>query len=110
MVKYVGKEAMQKERELKERLEKDKEAEKQRKKLEQLKLQQEKEAQRKIPHFEMFKHETDKYSQFNSEGFPTHDAQGNPLPKSQAKKLEKLYQQQKKKYEDFLKSIQSNGV
>ncbi|ODM96238.1 Cysteine--tRNA ligase, cytoplasmic [Orchesella cincta] len=111
VVKYVGKEVMMKEKEMKERLEKEKEAEKQRKKLEQLKLQQEKDAQKRIPHFEMFKHETDKYSQFNEEGFPTHDAQGNPLAKSQVKKLEKLYQQQKKKYEDYLKSTSAaNGV
>ncbi len=103
---------MQKEKELKERLEKEKEAEKLKKKQEQLKLQQEKEAQMKIPHFEMFRHETDKFSQFNDEGFPTHDIEGNPLAKSQVKKLEKLYQQQKKKYEQYLKSASNdaNGV
>lgn len=102
---------MKKEKELKEGLEKEKEAEKQRKKLEQLKLQEEKEAQKKIPHFEMFKRETDKYSQFNDQGLPTHDTEGNLLPKSQVKKLEKLYQQQKKKYEDYLKTSGSpNGV
>lgn len=107
----MGKEAIVKEREQKERLEKEKEAEKQRKKLEQLKLQQEKEAQKRIPHFEMFRHETDKYSQFNEEGFPTHDVAGNPLAKSQVKKLEKLYQQQKKRYEEYLKTANSaNGV
>ena len=35
---------------------------------------------------------------------PTHDAAGKELTKSQLKKLTKLYEGQKKKYEDYLKS------
>ncbi len=35
---------------------------------------------------------------------PTHDAAGKELTKSQIKKLTKLYEAQKKKYEDYLKS------
>lgn len=35
---------------------------------------------------------------------PTHDVKGEELPKAQLKKLQKLYQAQEKKYNDFIKS------
>ena len=38
-------------------------------------------------------------------GFPTHDAKGEEIAKAQVKKLQKLYQAQEKKYNDYLKSI-----
>lgn len=40
----------------------------------------------------------DKYSKFDERGVPTHGTDGAELPKSQVKKLEKLYQGQVKKY------------
>ena len=38
------------------------------------------------------------------QGMPTHDVKGEELPKSQLKKLQKLYAAQEKKYNDYLKS------
>ena len=35
---------------------------------------------------------------------PTHDATGKELSKSQLKKLQKLYDAQEKKYNDYLKA------
>lgn len=106
----MGKEEMRKEQELKAKLQREQEEEKRKKKEEQLRQQQEKEAQKKIPHWEMFRKEADKYSQFDSEGLPTHDSEGNPLPKSQTKKLQKLHSQQKKKYEDYLKTLSTTDI
>jgi len=107
VVKYVGKEAMQKEKELREKQEQEKEIEKQRKKLELIKIQEEKDAQKKIPPWELFRREgeLDKYSQFDTKGIPTHDKDGNPIPKSQVKKLQKLFLAQEKKYNDYLVSL-----
>merc|ERR1719482_963059 len=65
------------------------------------------EAQKKIPPSELFKGETDKYSKFDDKGMPTHNAEGEELPKAQLKKLQKIYQAQEKKYNDYMKS-QSN--
>merc|ERR1711972_1238400 len=65
------------------------------------------EEQKKIPPGSLFVNETDKYSKFDEKGIPTHNAEGVELPKSQIKKLQKLYQTQEKKYNDYLKS-QSN--
>lgn len=36
---------------------------------------------------------------------PTHDASGKELSKSQVKKLQKLYDAQEKKYNEYLKSV-----
>ena len=52
----------------------------------------------------MFKAETDKYSQFDDKGFPTLTKDGEEIPKAQVKKIQKLYQAQEKKYNDYLKS------
>ena len=41
------------------------------------------------------------------QGMPTHDAKGEELPKSQLKKLQKVYAAQEKKYNEYLKSQQS---
>lgn len=47
----------------------------------------------------MFTSQTDKYSQFDENGVPTHDEKGEPLPKSRRNKLIKQYNIQKMKYE-----------
>ena len=52
--------------------------------------------------------ETDKYSQFDEKGFPTMTAEGKEIPKAQVKKLQKLYQAQEKKYNEYIKSQQEN--
>ncbi|XP_075972800.1 cysteine--tRNA ligase, cytoplasmic [Anticarsia gemmatalis] len=103
VVKLVSKEEIMKEREEKQRLE----AEKQRKKQELLEAQRAKEEQKKIPPGEMFKRETDKYSQFDDKGLPTHDHEGKELSKGLVKKLQKLQQAQEKKYNEYLASVKN---
>lgn len=56
----------------------------------------------KISPQEMFKRQLELYSQFDSEGLPTHDASGAPLTKSQQKKLKKEQDKQKKLHESYL--------
>ena len=64
------------------------------------------EAQRKIAPGDLFKSQTDKYSKFDDKGVPTHDAKGEEIPKSQQKKLQKLYDAQEKKYTAYMKSVE----
>mmetsp|Transcript_12402 Transcript_12402/g.12449 ORF Transcript_12402/g.12449 Transcript_12402/m.12449 type:complete len:571 (+) Transcript_12402:119-1831(+) len=56
-------------------------------------------AQANIDPKEMFRSETDKYSQWDDNGIPLCDQTGNPISKSLRKKLEKLWEKQKKLYE-----------
>jgi glutaminyl-tRNA synthetase len=56
----------------------------------------------KISPLEMFKSQTELYSQFDAEGLPTHDAAGVALTKSQVKKLKKDQEKQKKLHESYL--------
>jgi hypothetical protein len=65
VVKLVDPAELQREREAKAQQEEAKKAEKERKKAEQAALQAQKDAQRKISPQDMFKTETDKYSQFD---------------------------------------------
>jgi len=58
-----------------------------------------KEAKSTIDPSQMYLSQTDLYSQFDDEGIPTHDAQGNPLSKNAIKKLKKDQEKQKKLYE-----------
>uniref|UniRef100_A0A9J7XVB8 Cysteine--tRNA ligase, cytoplasmic n=1 Tax=Cyprinus carpio carpio TaxID=630221 RepID=A0A9J7XVB8_CYPCA len=58
---------------------------------------------------EMFRSETDKYSNFDETGFPTHDAEGKELSKGLAKKLRKLYEAQEKLYNEYLQSTQNGS-
>ena len=51
---------------------------------------------------EMFRAHTDKYSAFDEQGLPTHDASGQMLSDKQQKKLQKLWQAQEKKYQESL--------
>lgn len=102
VVKLVDKETL-----LKEKQQKLEEIEKKRKEKEEAKLkkQQEqaaKEAKAKIPASEMFRTETDKYSQFDENGVPTHDASGEKLSASQIKKLKKAHAQQDKIHQKYL--------
>ncbi|ODQ67928.1 cysteinyl-tRNA synthetase [Nadsonia fulvescens var. elongata DSM 6958] len=57
----------------------------------------------KIPPSEMFQSSTE-YSQWDKDGMPTHDAEGEPISKSMKKKLTKLYDQQKKLHDQYLES------
>ncbi|XP_008295614.1 cysteine--tRNA ligase, cytoplasmic isoform X1 [Stegastes partitus] len=102
VVKLVDRETLLKEKEEKHKMEE----EKKKKKEEAAKKKQEQEmaklAKMKTPPCEMFRSETDKYSNFDDTGFPTHDAEGKELSKGQAKKLRKLYEAQEKLHNEFL--------
>lgn len=104
VIKLVDRETLMKEIEEKAAIEKKKQQEKERKKREKEAAEASRNAQRKIPPSEMFKSETDKYSEFDENGIPTHDATGKELPKSALKKIQKLYDAQKKKYGAYLNS------
>lgn len=58
-----------------------------------------KEAKKNIDPRQMFRAETDKYSQFDEDGLPTHDAEGEPLAKARLKKLKQEWEKQKKLFE-----------
>ena len=59
-----------------------------------------KEAAASVNPVDMFKNNTEKnYKQFDADGVPTHDANDEPLPKSQIKKLKKEWEKQKKLYD-----------
>uniref|UniRef100_A0A8C1Y8T4 Cysteine--tRNA ligase, cytoplasmic n=1 Tax=Cyprinus carpio TaxID=7962 RepID=A0A8C1Y8T4_CYPCA len=66
-------------------------------------------AKMKVKPSEMFRSETDKYSNFDETGFPTHDAEGKELSKGLAKKLRKLYEAQEKLYNEYLQSTQNGS-
>ncbi|XP_050312975.1 cysteine--tRNA ligase, cytoplasmic isoform X2 [Anthonomus grandis grandis] len=102
-VKLVDKETLLKEREAKRRMDEERALEKERKKAEQAL----KDAQKRVPPKEMFRSETDKYSLFDDKGFPTHDIEGKELSKGQAKKLQKVYQAQERRYAEYLASLNS---
>ncbi|KAF4756293.1 hypothetical protein FOZ63_003376, partial [Perkinsus olseni] len=54
---------------------------------------------KKIRPQDMFKDQSDKYSQFDENGIPTHDAAGAKLTKSAFKKLHKEWEKQRRLYE-----------
>ncbi|KAL3841577.1 hypothetical protein ACJMK2_019698 [Sinanodonta woodiana] len=110
VIKLVDRETLLKEREEKLQQEELKRLEKEKRKKEQELAKAEKEAQKRIPPSELFIKETDKYSQFDEKGIPTHDKEGKELAKSATKKLTKLYEAQEKKYKEFLKSLEANGT
>ncbi|XP_018548231.1 cysteine--tRNA ligase, cytoplasmic isoform X2 [Lates calcarifer] len=109
VVKLVDKEILLKEREEKKKMEEEKKMKKEeaaRKKQEQEMAKLEK---MKIPPSEMFRAETDKYSKFDEQGFPTHDAEGKELSKGHSKKLRKLYEAQEKLYTEYLEMNQNGN-
>lgn len=55
----------------------------------------------KVSPAEMFKSD-ERYSEWDAEGMPTKLKDGSELPKSQAKKLQKEWQRQKKAHEEYL--------
>uniref|UniRef100_A0A8B9BER9 Cysteine--tRNA ligase, cytoplasmic n=2 Tax=Anser TaxID=8842 RepID=A0A8B9BER9_9AVES len=73
-------------------------------------LQAAKLAKMKIPPHEMFKLEHDKYSMFDENGFPTHDAEGKELSKGQIKKLKKVYETQEKLHKEYLQMVQNGSA
>nr|XP_018898966.1 PREDICTED: cysteine--tRNA ligase, cytoplasmic isoform X1 [Bemisia tabaci] len=108
-VKLVDKETLLQEKEAKKAEEAKRAAEKAEKQAKLAAAQALKDAQRKIPPSELFKSETDKYSQFDETGLPTHDQEGKEISKGLRKKLQKLQQAQEKKYNEYLDSMK-NGI
>ncbi|XP_069079114.1 cysteine--tRNA ligase, cytoplasmic isoform X1 [Pleurodeles waltl] len=110
VVKLVDKETLLKEREEKKKIEEEKKRKKEeaaRKKQEQQEAKLEK---MKVPPNEMFIQEMDKYSKFDENGFPTHDAEGKEISKGQTKKLKKLYETQEKLYKEYLHLLQNGNT
>merc|ERR1712150_120773 len=93
-----------KEKEEKRIAEEKKKEEKEKKKAIEKAKQEELEAKKKTPPTEMFKTKEyeGKFSKFDEKGMPTHDAKGEEMPKSQLKKLQKLFQAQEKRYNEYM--------
>lgn len=106
VIKVVGKEVLQAEREEKRKVEERKREEKEKRRKEEEEAKKEKERQRRVNPKEMFLGERDKYSQFDPDtGLPTHDHEGKEISKGQVKKLTKLQQAQEKRYAEYLKEV-----
>ena len=104
VIKLVDREQLMKERDEKKAMEEKRRLEKEAKKKEAEAKAAALEAQKRIPPSELFTGETDKYSKFDEKGFPLLTKEGEEIPKAQVKKLQKLYQAQEKKYNDYLRS------
>ncbi|KRX03970.1 Aminoacyl-tRNA synthetase, class 1a, anticodon-binding [Pseudocohnilembus persalinus] len=96
------KDVLLKEIEAKKQLKLKQQAEKEKKEKEKLLKQQQELEQMKINPKEMFL-KNPEYTQFNEHGIPTHDKEGKELNKKNQKYVQKLYDQQAKKYEQYLK-------
>ncbi|XP_045039276.2 cysteine--tRNA ligase, cytoplasmic isoform X2 [Desmodus rotundus] len=110
VVKLVDRETLLREREEKKRVEE----ERRKKKEEAARKKQEQEAAKlakmRIPPSELFLSERGKYSRFDENGLPTHDADGKELSKGQAKKLKKLFEAQEKLHTEYLQMVQNGSV
>jgi cysteinyl-tRNA synthetase len=104
VIKLVDRAQLMREREEKQAAEEKRRLEKEAKKAEAAAKAEALAAQMKIPPWELFRAETDKYSQWDEKGFPTHTKTGEEVPKAQLKKLQKLYQAQEKRYHEYLES------
>lgn len=103
-LKFVDKDILMREREERIKAEEQKRAAK-----EASKQKQNKPVEIPIAPSELFLKETDKYSQFDKNGMPTHDSEGKELSKSALKKLTKIYQAHEKKYKDYLNTKTSHS-
>lgn len=73
-----------------------------------IKKEQEKLAKMKVDPKQMFQDKS-LYSEWDDQGIPTKDIQGEEITKSMKKKLLKQYQQQEKLHQEYLKSIQTEN-
>jgi len=103
VIKLVDRDELMKEKAEKKAMEEKKRLEKEAKKAEAAAKAAALEAAKRMPPSEMFKAETDKYSAWDDAGFPTQTKDGQEIPKSQMKKLQKQYAAQEKKYNEWLK-------
>ncbi|GAB5362949.1 hypothetical protein AAMO2058_000842200 [Amorphochlora amoebiformis] len=67
-------------------------------------LQEEKKFITTTPPEQLFRRETDKYSKFDDQGLPTHDASGEEISKNARKKLAKIFKRHKEKYDKITTS------
>ena len=99
--KLESPEELRKEKARKEELKRANEA----KREELLRKQREKEERAKVAPADMFKSQTDLYSQFDEMGVPTHDRLGEPLGKKVVKKLQKEMEKQVEVHAAYLESL-----
>jgi len=106
VIKLVDPEELAREKKLKAEVEERRKEEKERKRREAEERKAAAEAQKRISPQEMFQvgEFQGKFSKYNEQGLPTHDASGEEVAKAKLKKLQKLYDSQKKKYDEYLKS------
>ncbi|VVC32268.1 Hypothetical protein CINCED_3A018977 [Cinara cedri] len=104
-IKFVGREAILREKRAKAKTEADKLAEKEKKKMELEQARAKKEELKKIHPKDLFKLETEKYLEFDENGLPTVDIQGNKISKGLTKKLQKIQLTHATQYNEYLKSI-----
>ncbi|KAL7671182.1 hypothetical protein ACOME3_006087 [Neoechinorhynchus agilis] len=106
-VKLMDPEVLKMEKLRLEEAEREKEALNQAKKAQMDALKAIREEKRKLPPSKLFTKQTDKYSKFDEEGFPVLDKGGEPLSKSETKKLRKIFDAHKKKYDAWLQNQKS---
>lgn len=87
-------------REAKLQVQLEKERKKEAARLEALRQEQEKAEKAKVNPKDLFK--TDEYSQWDEDGLPTVDAQGEEVTKSKRKTLKKVWDKQKKLYDAYI--------
>lgn len=99
-VKLVDPEILIREQEQKRAIEEAKKAEKEKKQREKEEKELLKKLARQVPPEKFFQQgQYEKmFSQFDTFGIPTHDVAGKEISKGQRKKLEKLWQDQKRQY------------
>ena len=107
LIKYIPKAELITARQQQAELAAEKERKRDAIRLEKDRLEKEKLDQGKLSHLEMFR--TEEYTQWDDEGIPTKDAQGEEITKSRSKKLRKDWERQKKKHETWLKSASSDA-
>jgi len=107
VIKLVNKEELMRGKEEKRLAEERKRLEKEKKKALELEKQAELEAKKKMPPGKMFQEGeyAGKYSKFDDKGIPTHLTNGDEVPKSQMKKLQKVYQAQEKRYNEYVATV-----
>nr|XP_039251784.1 cysteine--tRNA ligase, cytoplasmic-like [Styela clava] len=109
VVKLVDREQLMREKEEKLKIEEMKRKKKEEAAKKKAEQEAAKLAKSKISPTEMFLGETDKYSEFDEDGFPLVTTDGNELSKGQIKKLKKVYDTQKKLHDSYLATLQ-NGA
>lgn len=103
LIKFVSKEELMAQREEKAAKEREKAAQKEAARVAREKLEAEKREKAKVDPRDMFRGD-ERFSEWDEEGLPVKMKDGSEVPKSQAKKLRKDWERQKKLFEEFQKS------